>query len=306
MNKKFPRRLLVLLIAFSMIVMPGVNAFGQTVLNNADEKININDGVIAEGCEVQISEYDAIEELAIKPDKVLVKEGYDEDEIAKIKNYKDYYSDFVYELSELDDEALAAAGYTGAQIEIIKNFNGDQKDIERVSATLNISANPQYFRYEASEGLTKGMLSYSWSWSGIPAFKMTDLVAVGWNGWTLFSTSDKQSSTIKYYNVNNGNLHSTSSGTMLNVNDGASSSGRGHKFAVAKNDNAVYAKSGTGYFKVKSDVYAKKNFYCQAKYGHSQLSLTPTFSVSLSGISVSVSFGKKITTAGTSNVNYEF
>ena len=72
--------------------------------------------------------------------------------------------------------------------------------------------------------------------------------------------------------------------------DGNGVLGAGHKFSESLSDNYYYAKSGTGYFKVKSDVHAKKDFYYYIAYGHSQLIASINFSVGIGGGDASISF----------------
>lgn len=135
--------------------------------------------------------------------------------------------------------------------------------------------------------------------------KFKDCIGVGWNGWSLFTTSDNQSSTIKYYHINSGAYYGSATGSLVRAT--VQTNGAGHVFNVSANkDNLYYAKSGTGYFKVKSDVSGQKNFYYTARYGHAQISLNPSFSVSVSGINVGLSFIEKMNVVGISSGKYEF
>lgn len=95
------------------------------------------------------------------------------------------------------------------------------------------------------------------------------------HGWNFFLLSH----TVKY---------TTKSATFSQ--DGNGVLGAGHKFSESLSDNYYYAKSGTGYFKVKSDVHAKKDFYYYIAYGHSQLIASINFSVGIGGGDASISF----------------
>lgn len=154
--------------------------------------------------------------------------------------------------------------------------------MRRLGATLTLSATAKDFSYDGN--YSRGTLSYSWSWGSVPAFKMQDMIAVSWNNWAVTSNS----SSVNYYNVNSGAYYTTKSATFSQ--DGNGVLGAGHKFSESLSDNYYYAKSGTGYFKVKSDVHAKKDFYYYIAYGHSQLIASINFSVGIGGGDASISF----------------
>lgn len=151
-----------------------------------------------------------------------------------------------------------------------------------MAATLYLGASTANFKYDGN--YTTGRLAYTWSWSGVPVFKMQDAVAASWNDWAVTS----QSSSVNYYVVNTGSFYSTQAATYSS--DGNGTKGAGHKFKVAIGDNYYYAKSGSGYFQLQSDVHAKKDFYYYIAYGHSQIFATINFSIGVGGGSASISF----------------
>lgn len=231
---------------------------------------------------ITINEYELAERLASETPATLSEKGFDSNEIAEIKNYKEIYRNHIKNLNTLNDDVLLSNGYTNDQISIIRSFTGSDEEMRRLGATLNLNASPSNFRFDGT--YTRGTLNYSWSWASIPAFKMQDMVAVSWNNWAVTSNS----SNVKYYNVNTGAYYTSQAATFSQ--DGNGVLGAGHKFKVSLSDNYYYAKSGSGSFTVQSDVQAKKDFYYYMEYGHSQLVTSISFSVGVGGGDASIGF----------------
>ena len=147
---------------------------------------------------VTLNEYELASQLAKESESSLQKRGLSTSEIKEIKNYKEVYRKHIESLNLLDDNALLANGYTMEQVKIIRNFGGSESEMQRLGATLSLSASTSNFSFDGD--YTRGKLSYSWSWNSVPAFKLKDMVAVSWNGWAVTS----KSSNVKYYNVNTG------------------------------------------------------------------------------------------------------
>lgn len=271
MIKKYFKKLVSVALAAAMVMGMSVTAFANEtpVTNNNETKITLN-------------EYELAEQLAAQTPETLSEEGFDSDEIASIKNYKEVYREHISSLNTLSDDALSENGYSREQISIIRSFDGSEAEMRRLGATLTLSATAKDFSYDGN--YSHGTLSYSWSWGSVPAFKMQDMIAASWNNWAVTSNS----SSVNYYNVNTGAYYTTKSATFSQ--DGNGVLGAGHKFSESLSDNYYYAKSGTGYFKVKSDVHAKKDFYYYIAYGHSQLIASINFSVGIGGGDASISF----------------
>ena len=231
---------------------------------------------------VVVNEYELSKELSFKSDSKLSDMGYSSSDIAGIRDYHQKYVDHLNGLKELSDSTLASQGYTSEQIAVLRNFDGSEAQASLLSATLTISSSTSNFRYV--DTYSKGKLSYSWSWAGVPAFKMKDAVAASWNDWAVESNT----SNVKYYNVNTGSYYSQSTATF--TTDGNGTEGAGHKFNVSMSDNYYYAKSGSGTFNIRSDVHAVKDFYYYLAYGHSELLPTINFSIGVGGASGSISF----------------
>lgn len=237
-----------------------------------------------------VSEYEVVADLAKRSNNDLVNAGYSIQEIQNIKNYKELYVEHIVKLNNLSTEILKEHGYTDSQIYDIRNFTGAESQIARIGATLSLNAKVNSLKYDGK--YTRGTITYSWLWNGIPEFKMTDIIAFAWNDWVV----ETERSSVSYMDTLTGTYTSTKSANYITASpltDGAA-----HSFSVSANSNYSYAKTGNGSFSVKSDVQARKDMYIYAAYGHSQVvASTPSFSVGMSsgglsdGFSISFSLG---------------
>ena len=251
----------------------------------------------ATGPEIQrmtINEYEALEQLSKESDSALLQKGYSSDEISQIKNYRTVYAEHITSLQSLQAEVLAKHGYNAAQISAIQNFNGSEEQMRLASASFEIYSQTASFTYPDSGGRTSGRLAYGWSWLGIPAAKMRDMVAVSWNGWIL----TREGSDIAYYSVSTGNYYGTFSASY-NAPTNNAWNGAGHKFSVSKSDNLYYAKNGGGFFEVECDGLYQKDFFYYIEYGHATFSLDISFGVSVpGGAAGTISFSTGVNVVG--------
>lgn len=276
------KKLLSTISALTLLLLMSATTFAsQPIDNTPPQKIVIN-------------EYEALKQLAEETPEVLTKSGYSSSEIAKIQNYQQTYSDHIYEQQTLSDTALVKHGYSSNQIDVIKNFTGTEDEMSRASASLDIYSTTALFEYPNSEDRTTGRLAYTWTWSGIPAIKMRDMVAASWNNWTLTD----ESSYVGYYSIYSGELYTSESASYIDPTNNTWNGG-GHRFRMTKSDNYYYAKQGGGTFDVESDGLYQKDFYYYIEYGHSTLSYNIGFSVSIpGGGSGSISFSVVTANAG--------
>lgn len=153
------------------------------------------------------NEYEAVKELSLKSMSELSDMGYNNDEISDIKNYHQVYVNHLNELKLLDNSSLLNHGYTVEQIALLRDFDGGEAQASALSATLSLNVSLVNFRLD-SEGFTRGRLSYSWNWSGIPATKLRDSVAACWNDWEPTSNH----SDVHYYSLVTGLIYDTKDG----------------------------------------------------------------------------------------------
>ena len=132
--------------------------------------------------------------------------------------------------------------------------------------------------------------------------KSTDIVAIGWNGWK--STTDN--CVIYYYDMTTGEFADTANAVKVAPkNDQGGIGGAGYKIDTRPTGTNMFASKGSGNYYVKSDVHAMKDFYYYLGYGHTQLTVQPSFTVSASGATASVTFSSGVNEIDMKNNNGE-
>lgn len=291
MTKKISSILLVITLV--------LGTMGLSFANEQTEKTNYS-----------INEYDMFKELSKRDVSELSSLGYSKQEVDDIKSYEDIYIKHIEMLSTLSEKALFNHGYSKEQIQLIKDFNHSEKStlsrnqyemdrtLSRLGASLSLNTYATGFSYDGD--YTRGKLKYSWSWSGIPAFKTTDAVVASWNNWIVEDESCK----VYYHQINSGSYSKKKSANFIEESNGTE--GAGHEIDMAINDNYYYAKRGSGTLEIRSDVHAKKDFRAYIEYGHSQVVTSVGFSISNGGASGSINFSWGIKKADSDTAKFDF
>ncbi len=239
------------------------------------------------GEQIEFSEYEWAKVESKKTDKELLEEGYTKEDIELIRNYKSHFDTHIGKLTEMTDDALKSFGYEESDIEIIRNYKGTEAEIKGLGAKCTVTASTSNFK---ADGYTTGKLSYTWSWSKIPMSQAEDIIAAGWNGFAITS----RSCTIKYYDMTTGAYLGATSATKLSPSsESGGIGGAGYKIDLVVPAENKFAKSGSGYYNVRSDVYGenvKKDFYYVVSYGHKVFLGEFGFSVGISGGECSITF----------------
>jgi len=256
------------ILAVVMIFTTGINGISYANNNKEDYSITIN-------------EYSLLKELSNEANDSLKKKGYSESDIDKIRNYSEEYSEHIQELKNFSESQLLEDGYTEEQVEGIYNFSGEEDEIMRLASSVTITLPIDYVKKGTSG--TTARFTAKFYWNGVPVIKTTDILAVSWNDWSLSSSS----SYILYKKVGS-TAATTGTGTLVNPS-GILSGGRGYKFPMTKVDNSYYADRGEFTYSLSSTV-SNKTLSIYAAYGHSSISVQPSFSIPGYG-SISFSYG---------------
>lgn len=226
-----------------------------------------------------INEFTEAKRLAEMPSAKLEAMGYKSEEIAEIRSYREVFIDHVTQLNKKTDEVLKAVGYSDEQIDIIRSFTGTDAELVASSASVTLSASGHLEHRCEEEHHVVGTLSYYWTWSGIPAFKGHDEIAVAWNDWECVDSYGY----VYYYSSSTGQEYGTPGEVEVDEGD-LETRGIGHRFNMRNGIDPYYAKSGGGTFYVQTDIGAyglvkDMNYYIA--YGHSQLNFSGDISFSL-------------------------
>ena len=262
------KKKLAAILAGVMLFTTGIHGISYANDNGEDYSITIN-------------EYSLLKELSNEANDSLEKKGYSKSDINKIRNYSDEYIEHIQELKNFSESQLLEDGYTEEQVEGIYNFSGEEDDIMPLSSSVKITLPIDYVKKSTSG--TTARFTAKFYRNGVPLVKTTDILAVSWNDWTLNSSS----SYILYKKVGST---ATTTGTGTRVNpSGTQSSGRGYKFPMTKIDNSYYADRGEFTYSLSSTV-SNKTLSIYAAYGHSTISVQPSFSIPGYG-SISFNYG---------------
>lgn len=265
------KKVLVLFLILSLII----STF--TTVGFAGEK--------EDSSKAQISEYEVFEELSEIPTKDLLARGFTSEEVQVIKDYDKKYQEHIKELSSRSDDILLKFGYSEEQISIIRNYSGQEEETRSLSATLTIVATQKLFTWDRN--YTTGKFSYKWQWQGMPMSKSEDIVAIGWNGW--WATSEN--CYVRYYDMTTGDFVTSKSLTKVSPDGNQGGiGGIGYKFKLRPLNTNSFAQKGEGSAYVQSDTHTQKDFFYYLSYGHTQLTASPSFSVSSSDVSAGVTF----------------
>lgn len=281
------KKVLSMLLVLSLVLGMGTVAFAETFNDITDE---LGDTMKVSTC----NEFAMLKELAKEGEFSLIKQGYTKSEILEIRDYKENYIKHIEKLGDLEDQALTNLGYDEEQIKMIRNFKGSEAELYGLSATLTLNVTKASFEFKESDPKSsrynKGSFELGWAWNGIPMSTSTDLVGASWNSWAITS----RSSSIKYYDMTTGTYKKTTAATQKDPTGAGTIGGAGYKFPLRISSENLFARNGQAIFKLKSDVHDLKDFYYYAAYGHTVLTVSPSFSVSGSGLNVGLSFGSGV------------
>lgn len=262
--KKFISTLWAICLMLSLLIPSATASTSETISGANISTISIN-------------EYDLLSKMAEESTSSLLAKGYSLNEIDTIQNLDSEYRAHLEQFTDMETEALKNLGYSDEQILILRNFSGSQREIQALAAGCNLSLYCDYATWSDTKNRTDSRLRYSFNWTGVPLIKTTDIVSVRWNDWTIHSHSA---------NVTYAPISGTGSNIIANAtyvpNNGPLAYGSSFRFAMTRNDNSYWGKSGTGFFNLYHNYY-KKDMSAYAEYGHSTIICTPSASIPISG-----------------------
>ncbi len=243
---------------------------------------------------ITTNEYEVLKDLSKNSNTNLKLNGYNDQDINKIKNVEKEYPKHLNEYKDLPEENLKELGYTDNQIKLLRDYKGTEEETIKLAATMDFRLTENFVNYSQSHDKTEAKFNYRFAWHGVPLMKTKDIVGVAWNDWNLTSTY----SYVRYIDII-GNLQNafTLDATFVN-NEGPHSFGGGYRFKMTQEDNYYWAQAGFGSFTMYN--HGPKNLSAYAEYGHSTFSLNPTFSVP-GGLSIA--FSKNVKTMGSDHLD---
>lgn len=223
---------------------------------------------------ITTNEYETLKQLSKQSDFSILSKGYNKQELDIIRNIEIEYPKHLIKYKTFSKEDLENLGYTEEQITLLRNYEGQEEQTIKLAATVNTTLSELKLEYSPTDDKTYTKFRYRFAWSGVPLFKMKDIIAVSWNDWNLTDTMVRG---MRYADVmNSQNLRGDLTPVFVK-NNGPNNFGAGYKFDMAIEDNRYYAQTGVFDFELYN--HGKKNLSVYAEYGHNTLGLNPVFSI---------------------------
>jgi hypothetical protein len=211
-----------------------------------------------------------------------------EDSLNAITNYKEYYTQKIYNLQKLFDKQLSFVGYDHKQINAIRNFDGSEKMIKAAATTISVDVGFRNKKY-ISSGTTVDLIA-AFNSKGITSNWWNDIFSVIWSEPLTVSSCKGYVEYRDTYYLNSQTItHNPRAGGVY-----------AREIEFSKYINAGIAKyvyAGSMIIHLKSNTKVL-DFAAYAAYGYTGASLTGVgIDVSYPG-GLSIQFGTAMTKAG--------
>jgi len=231
---------------------------------------------------VEINEFQWAKEMSLISEDELRNDGFTDLEIESIKNYKEVFDKHLNEIALLPEKQLKYLGYDEKQVTLFKEYSGAEEEMAILSASCSVSLEVDNFTYDGSK--TKARLTSEFEWNGIPAFKMTDILALSWNNYVQTGKYGQ----VTYRYIYGGQPDYMETASYLAPSGGMTSYGGGYSFNVSDADNYYYTQSGYAIFVIEK--LGENHLEAHTEYGHQKLITSLSFSVS--GADISFTLGR--------------
>lgn len=244
---------------------------------------------------IKINEYEEITELQKNTAEELQAKGYSEQEAEEILSFS--YRDALLERANLPESSLRAKGYNETQIAFMKEFAKDPNGNYNFSVmAIDLTTRSFTLIAGASSSRTK-TVRYNWKWSTMPLMAFQDSVAMRWQAYnrnglsidsTCYNVANSRYGSVNYFN--DYGLAKTESLEMISYS-GFDCMRANFKMSKTYNGDIIWAKSGSITCKIElsSPYSSMDHMKVQATYGHA----TMQFSL---GISFPAAFGVSFST----------
>ncbi|MBE6786111.1 MAG: helix-turn-helix transcriptional regulator [Ruminococcaceae bacterium] len=264
----------------------------------------------------KINEYDVYSEYSKMTDKQLKKEGLTQGQIKYIRKFN--FEDAIKYRASLSDETLESYGYSKKEIEELRTVASSDKISEADIRSISESTLKSYLRAIKRGKDTSGsdtinyycLMEYKFKWNRPPFFTFVDSVAIAYKtensremiyqrvfdgGNIIASDYSRYKLKVDYYNSLSGEDYSEYYEWELDDSGSAISAsfypGINNYYTDPNTDQtySIICKSGSGWFRLGYKYSSTAPYFC-AKYGHSLITLEPSFSIS-APFDINFSFG---------------
>lgn len=276
------KKIVILSVTIIMMLCLSINSFAATDARNDSY---INDSSKEEIKDTfTFNEYDMY--VSLKKDNLVYRNILNiEQELLNRKNLS-------------DNELKAQFGYDDKQIEILRNYNG--RPLELAPETRDLFATLSCTIQNMGSTSTRANFRFYWVWNMAPTILANDMIGIYThaldNGAEKIGTDYINTSCSIDYYTNAGTYIKTS---YVNVNNAYGEETLATTIPMGDN-TGCYAKSGFIYGSIIPEASggAMVDVRVYASYGHSILSIYPSFTISLSGVVPTFSFVAQMHEAG--------
>lgn len=241
--------------------------------------------------ETTINEYEYYQKIISMSDEELMKQGCSEQEIREIRNFS--FEDEIRKRAALDDDTLHKYGYTDEEIDELRSFarkrsisNNDVARIAEATLTTSFSLRQQGTRVSAGVTFRYVDTLYTWQWNRIPFFVLNDMIAIYFgsddaneyrydkccDGEVKYEVTEMFTGNEKTYSTNWETKKENDGRTVhATIPLGIKNAGTG----VLER----FTYSGIAQLRIESRGL-NNCLYIDAVYGHSQIQISPSFSLS--------------------------
>lgn len=234
------------------------------------------------------NEFEAMLSLNQMTDGELSAQGYDANTISTIRNSVSIFDEHIEFLATLSDENLSAAGYSTSQIQGIKSY-----DPETATNSTRAALSGKCKTYSTIDNYTgtTGRVTSEFVWTGVPAFKLTDVLITYWNNWQITG----KSANIKYTHIYGTESSFWQTPTYQTPDNGMTSYGSGYSYPGALQDNYFYASEGFSIFALSRETAS--HLETTSRVNHGQLSANFAFGIA-GGPDISIASGRVLLGSG--------
>mgnify|MGYP000532071442 CR=1 FL=1 len=192
----------------------------------------------------QVNEYEEITDLQKNTAEELQKMGYSASEAEEILEFS--YRDALLERASLPESTLQARGYDEDQIAFMKEFANDP-DGDYDFSVMSVTLKTRKFTLVAGANSSRTKtVKYTWEWSAMPLMAYNDKVAVRWQAYnsqglsvdSTVNTGAANRSCKVYYYSDSGGIAKTEN-VELTYNDGSNTNGASEVDAALSTESNV-------------------------------------------------------------------
>lgn len=274
--KKGLKKIIATVLTMTMVMSVGLPAFAEK--NNETNKYNFQ------------NETDVYFHWQECSDEELIIEGYSQDEVKEIRNFK--LETAFLDRAKLSEKELKALGYTENQISVLKNYNGEP--ITEDSPVLVAAANctGTISKGDYTNNSTNISVQYTWEWDHEPLWAGNDLAVFAWTAYKASNSLEGYVEPVNSKSYAQLSLYSASTGNFVrreNVSLSINTVGGNATATSPVNLSGFWVKSGKIHLYLDASEVAIRKIEFSGALGHETVAISGGISFALTGLRITFS-----------------